>query len=85
MKKRMSKIALTAGCMAMVLASLSGCSQQKVDENAKAFTPSLDTEKSVSLEISGFMGNFEALDQVVNSFNEYYPNVTISYKCDDQL
>ena len=80
MKKRMSKIALTAGCMAMVLASLSGCSQQKVDENAKAFTPSLDTEKSVSLEISGFMGNFEALDQVVNSFNEYYPNVTISYE-----
>lgn len=30
------------------------------------FEPSLDTEKSVSLEIAGFMGNFEALDQVVN-------------------
>ena len=26
------------------------------------------------------MGNFEALDQVVNNFNEYYPNITVSYE-----
>lgn len=34
----------------------------------------------MNLEMAGFLGNFEALDQVVNNFNEYYPNVTISYE-----
>ena len=43
------------------------------------FTPRLDTEQTATLEISGFMGNFEALDQVINAFNEIYPNVTFYY------
>lgn len=47
------------------------------------FQPSLDTEESVTLEIAGVMGNFEALDQVINDFNEYYPNVTVSYEQND--
>lgn len=46
----------------------------------QGFAPRLDTEADVSLEVSGFLGNFEALDQVVNAFNEYYPNVTINYE-----
>lgn len=53
------------------------------NEEAKSeegFTPSLDTEADGTLEIAGFMGNFEALDQVVNNFNEYYPNISISYE-----
>ncbi len=45
-----------------------------------AFQPSLDTEKSVTLDIAGFMANFESLDQVINDFNEYYPNVQINYE-----
>ena len=54
-------------------------------ENATGeFVPSLDTEQSISLEIAGGLGNFEALDQVVNDFNEYYPNVTITYEQNDQ-
>lgn len=44
------------------------------------FKPKLDTTKEVELEASGFFGNFEALDQVLNAFNEYYPNVTLSYE-----
>lgn len=47
---------------------------------AAAFAPSLDTDAAVELNVSGFFGNFEALDQVVNNFNEYYPNVTVSYE-----
>lgn len=35
---------------------------------------------NVILEIAGFFGNFEALDQVENDFNEYYPNVTFAYE-----
>ena len=45
-----------------------------------AFVPQLDTEAAVNLEVSGFFGNFEALDQIINAFNEYYPNVTVSYE-----
>ena len=73
---------------------LSACSNTKTadkntdkkadTDNAKTqsegFSPRLDTDVSVNLDVSGFFGNFEALDQVVNDFNEYYPNVTVSYE-----
>ena len=45
-----------------------------------AFTPKLDTQAAVNLEIAGFFGNFEALDQVINHFNDYYPNITTTYE-----
>lgn len=55
--------------------------ESKKDKKETAeFTPALDTEKEGTLEIAGFMGNFEALDQVVNNFNEYYPNISVSYE-----
>ena len=44
------------------------------------FVPKLDTETAVDLNAAVFFGNFEALDQVINHFNEYYPNVTITYE-----
>lgn len=44
------------------------------------FAPRLDTEAAVDLEAGVFFGNFEALDQVINAFNEVYPNVTITYE-----
>ena len=44
------------------------------------FEPQLDTEKAVNLSASVFFGNFEAFDQVINHFNEYYPNVNITYE-----
>ena len=52
---------------------------QTVEVKEVTFTPRLDTEQTATLEISGFMGNFEALDQVMNAFNEIYPNVTFYY------
>lgn len=62
-----------------------GCGSDKEPaEEETVFEPSLDTEKTVELGIAGYMGNFEALDQVVNDFNEYYPNVTISYEQNSQ-
>lgn len=57
--------------------------QTKTDtdvETSDEFVPSLDTEQSVTLDIAGYMANFEALDQVINDFNEYYPNVEINYE-----
>lgn len=76
-------------CIASLTAiSLTGCGTQERGNTQKTstdpkFTPSLDTEVSTSIEIAGFMANFEALDQVVNDFNKYYPNVTVTYEQND--
>lgn len=66
-----------------MLSALAGCTNNNNNNTntvKKEFAPTLDTEKSVSLEIAGFMANFESLDQVINDFNGYYPNVSISYE-----
>ncbi len=78
MKKRFALLGLLL-LSAMVLTACSG-KPKEAETTASAFTPKLDTEKAVNLEIAGFFGNFEALDQVINHFNEYYPNVTTTYE-----
>lgn len=66
--------------MAIVMLSLTACSSQgKAENKTTEFTPKLDTQTTATLEIAGFMGNFEALDQIMNAFNEVYPNVTFTY------
>lgn len=77
-------MAYLALCGVMVLTT-AGCGNStetdNIEKEAEAgFSPSLDTETPVELEIAGFMANFEALDQVVNDFNEIYPNVTVNYE-----
>lgn len=81
MKISLRKIMAAAGLCAIMCVSVAGCGKKAaVNEDAAAFTPRLDTQEETTLEIAGFMGNFEALDKVVNDFNEIYPNVTISYE-----
>lgn len=60
-------------------AALSSALSASTAEQA-GFAPRLDTEAAVDLEAGVFFGNFEALDQVINAFNEVYPNVTITYE-----
>ena len=94
MKSNLCRLAAACCAAALAVTLLVGC-QQSADGPAAAsastagsastavqqgFAPQLDTEKAVNLEVSGFFGNFEALDQVVNNFNAYYPNVTVSYE-----
>lgn len=68
-------------CAALTALTVMGCGQKNDEKKTEtAFIPSLDTERNVTLEVAGFLGNFEALDQVVNDFNEYYPNVSVSYE-----
>ncbi len=78
MKKRFALGLLLLSAMA--LTACSGKPNETETTASAAFTPKLDTEKAVNLEIAGFFGNFEALDQVINHFNEYYPNVTTTYE-----
>lgn len=83
--------AATLMCAAVMLASgLTACGSSQKESASSAssastaeqagFTPRLDTKAAVDLEASVFFGNFEALDQVINAFNEVYPNVTITYE-----
>lgn len=85
--KKKSRLFQTSAILAGVALAgfgLTACGDKGKTNNSgameqAAFEPRLDTEKEVALDITGFFGNFEALDQAANNFNEYYPNVTISY------
>lgn len=61
---------------AMLLTTGCGSAGKKEER----FQPSLDTDAKIQLDMIGFFGNFEALDQVMNDFNQYYPNLTFSYQ-----
>ena len=95
MKMYLRRMAAKAGAVVLAAALLAGCStaapaaseaasstaaSSSAAVSSAGFSPRLDTQAAVNLEVSGFIGNFEALDQVVNAFNEYYPNVTVSYE-----
>lgn len=54
--------------------------KQGKDQVVSAFVPALDTTGEVTIDVASFFGNFEALDQVINHFNTFYPNVTVSYE-----
>ena len=70
-----------AVCMAV---SLAACADKPKEEPTAGFKPALDTNKSCSITVVGSYDNFEALEAEFDRFNEYYPNVQLSYvKLDD--
>lgn len=75
MKRFMKHMAMFIAVAAVLITS--GCAAAKTEED---FTPRLDKNAKIQLDMIGFFGNFEALDQVMNDFNQYYPNVTYSYQ-----
>lgn len=77
MKKTTVKTAAVVTAALLSASLLSACGKT---EETEGFSPRLDTEKASSIDISGFFGNYEALDAVINSFNEIYPNVTFNYE-----
>ena len=53
-------------------------------EDADEFKPSLDRQAECSIKVAGDYDNFEALEAEFDRFNEFYPNVHLSYfKPDD--
>lgn len=88
MKKSFLRCAAGICAAAVLIGSLAGCGSAPAASSTAAsasvapaaFEPQLDTSAAVELSVAGFFGNFEALDQVLNAFNEYYPNVTLSYE-----
>ncbi len=91
MKKSVTRC-LCALSIVLVLVALAACaapsgSSQKSSSQAndqKSFTPALDTNTKAAISVAGSYDNFEALEAEFDKFNEYYPNVQLSYtKLDD--
>ena len=68
--------------LALLLVLLAASCGKKTDD--ETFTPALDTETACKISVVGSYDNFEALEAEFDRFNEYYPNVELSYtKIDD--
>ncbi len=69
----------------LMMLGLVACSSEKQPEDQiKGFTPALDASVECKLSVVGSYSNFEALEAEFDRFNEYYPNVEMSYtKIDD--
>ena len=48
-------------------------------DSAGAFQPRLDTDTSCTITVIGSYSNFEALEAEFDRFNEFYPDVELSY------
>ena len=68
-----------------LLGLLTACGSKAPEETASAgFKPALDKQKNCKITVAGNYDNFEALEAEFDKFNEFYPNVRLSYvKLDD--
>lgn len=76
MKKISKNILSVITFSSVLLISLVGCEKN----NNYKFSPQLNTDEKLTLNILGYFGNFEALDDVTNDFNKYYPNISFNYQ-----
>ena len=65
--KRFAAILLTIAMALGLAACSSNNNEGGSSSSAAAFSPRLDTSLTAKIEIAGFMGNFEALDQAMNA------------------
>lgn len=67
----------------LMIIGLTACGSKK-QEAAEGFRPALDTATSCEIVVVGGYNNFEALEAEFDRFNEYYPNVELTFtKVDD--
>ena len=60
------------------------CKKDDKNNDSEVFKPSLNTDTDCSITVVGSYDNFEALEAEFDKFNEFYPNVRLSYvKLDD--
>ena len=75
MKNKLTKISLTL----LLTISISGLFSCKKKIEQKDFVPKFDIQTKCKIQISGRYQNFEALEAEFDRFNEFYPNVELSY------
>ena len=76
--KKLLCVAINIITMALVVS----CGKAQEDDNS-AFKPSLDVNTRCSIKVVGDYDNFEALEAEFDRFNDYYPNVVLSYRKKD--
>ena len=69
----------------MMVTGLVACGPAKKEAKAEeGFKPSLDASTSAQIKVAGGYDNFEALEAEFDRFNEFYPNVELTFtKIDD--
>ena len=61
-----------------------GTEKQEAAPTEAGFKPALDSSSSCHISVAGGYSNFEALEAEFDRFNEYYPNVDLTFtKVDD--
>ncbi|MBO4898110.1 MAG: carbohydrate ABC transporter substrate-binding protein [Clostridia bacterium] len=73
--KRIYSVILTA----FMIFGLAACGSGNQQKNEEGFVPKLDKSTACKISIVGTYSNFEALEAEFDRFNEYYPNVEMSY------
>ena len=70
---------------ALMILGLTACGSEKQEATTgEGFSPALDTATDCHITVAGGYDNFEALEAEFDSFNEYYPNVELTFtKVDD--
>ena len=76
MRHTVKRIFATGILCTLVLTMVAGCGKTATE---KPFEPKLDTSSNASVTVYGNYSNFEALESEFERFNEYYPNVNLSY------
>ena len=70
----------------LMLLGLTACGTEKQESapTEAGFKPALDSSSSCHISVAGGYSNFEALEAEFDRFNEYYPNVDLTFtKVDD--
>ncbi len=81
----MKKLPFVAACILSVVLTVA-CGNNKQNKTDETFKPALDTETECQIKVVGDYKNFEALEEEFDRFNEFYPNVDLSYvKLDDYV
>lgn len=79
----MKKILAILMCLLMAF-TLEACTTPEQEVVDEGFKPSLDTNSEGKIVVVGSYSNFESLEAIFDDFNEYYPNIELSYvKIDD--
>ncbi len=74
---------ILALCTLVVLTAC-GSNTKQPEQQTAGFKPALNTGTDCKITVAGNYDNFEALEAEFDKFNEYYPNVKLSYvKLDD--
>lgn len=83
MRMKMKRIKILL-CILLCISSLAGCGkrQNKTAEDSigpAGFQPQMNASENITLNIVSYMESFDALDIVVEDFQNYYPNCELQY------